>query len=504
MASDGTPQVSGQLPPIDSIIARDLWLPVWIAALCLGFLGPRIYLIAQSPNVLIDSDEAITGLMARHILQGHLPIWLYGISYQGSLEAFTAAALFSVFGATPLMLKVEGTCWFAGFVWAHYLFALEVTDRTTARWSTLAVAASPAFLAIWSVSVTGTYMSTLCLGTVALLLAAKALRLGLTAPRLAVLGAVMGLAWWTFPLAIIYIVPIGVLLAIRARKAMVSRMTMSLAGGFVLGSLPFWPYNLTHKLASLRVRSQIAHPTATVGMAVTGLFGRAIPILLGARPAHGTSDFFPFASGLSVVGATILAVLALHRYLRDRPMGRWWGDGRELPFAVGGWALLLYVASGWGYNADEPRYLIPLYSVLYMVLLSALSGRLQAALAAALIAVNVTGTMHPSVTLATPLNPEPNGELVAFLNARHVRTAYAPYWTAYRLAFESRETIIVSPPANDLVRYPPYAEQVLADPARAYIQLDRNRYRGQNPVRPPPGYTMTRVGNFEVFLQAKP
>ena len=69
MASDGTPQVSGQLPLIDSIIARDRWLPVWIAALCLGFLGPRIYLIAQSPNVLIDSDEA--GSMEKKKQEGY-------------------------------------------------------------------------------------------------------------------------------------------------------------------------------------------------------------------------------------------------------------------------------------------------------------------------------------------------------------------------------------------------------------------------------------------------
>ena len=61
------------------------------------------YLIFQARAALIDSDEAITGLMARHILQGHVPIWLYGISYQGSLEAFSTAFLFALFGATPLV-----------------------------------------------------------------------------------------------------------------------------------------------------------------------------------------------------------------------------------------------------------------------------------------------------------------------------------------------------------------------------------------------------------------
>jgi hypothetical protein len=458
-------------------------------------------LIIQARTALIDSDEAITGLMARHILQGHIPVWLYGISYQGSLEAFSAAALFSVFGATPLMLKVEATCWFCGFVWSHYLFAREVADRTTARWSTLAVAASPAFLTVWSVGVIGTYMSTLCLGTVALLLAARMLRRGMSAGRLGLLGAVMGLAWWTFPLAILYIVPILLLLLLRARRELVSRMALALPGGFILGSLPFWPYNLTHGFASLFVRSQIPHAEATVRSAVWGLIRRGAPILLGARPSHGTGDFFRFASVLSVAVVTVVGLLALGRYLRERRLAPWFVDGRDLAFGVGGWALLVYVVSGWGYNAEEPRYLIPLYSVLYTVLLFGVRARYQAVLASAFIAMNVLGTISPSVSLATPLNPEPTGELVSFLKAHNVRAAYAPYWTAYRLAFESGEAVIVSPPTYDLVRYSPYLDRVREEPAPAYVQLDRNRYKGvQGPLRIPSGYTMTHVGNFEVFL----
>ncbi len=179
------PEPSSQpAPGVHGATGRDRWFLVWMVALLLGLFGPRVYLIVQARTALIDSDEAITGLMARHILQGHVPIWLYGISYQGSLEAFSTAVLFAVFGATPLILKVEPSCWFCGFVGVHYLFAREVADRTTARWSTLAVAVSPAFLTIWSVSVVGTYMSPLCLGTVALLLTVRVLRRGCRRTRL--------------------------------------------------------------------------------------------------------------------------------------------------------------------------------------------------------------------------------------------------------------------------------------------------------------------------------
>jgi hypothetical protein len=37
-----------------------------------------------------DSDEAIIGLMARHILRGQVPIYYYGQNYLGSLDALLA------------------------------------------------------------------------------------------------------------------------------------------------------------------------------------------------------------------------------------------------------------------------------------------------------------------------------------------------------------------------------------------------------------------------------
>jgi hypothetical protein len=314
---------------------------------------------------------------------------------------------------------------------------------------------------------------------------------------------VMGLAWWTFPLAIVYIIPIAAILTLELRTTLASRRGALLILGFVIGSLPFWPYNLTHNFASLFVRAQIPHPTASVRDALSGLVRRGIPILLGARQAHGVSDFLPLGSAVALtvfIGAVILALRQWFAGLRMRIAV----DGRMLVLAAFGWSLFMFVGSGFGYNADEPRYLIPLYSVLYIVLLLGLNRRVhQLAVAGVLLAANLTGALHPSVTLMTPLNAESNAELINFLRSHHVRTAYAPYWTAYRLTFESKEEIISTPPMNDLVRYFPYLEAAQADPAPAYVQLAPDKYgKFQNPIRPAPGYSPTRVGNFEVFLPA--
>jgi hypothetical protein len=63
--------------------------------------------------------------------------------------------------------------------------------------------------------------------------------------------------------------------------------------------------------------------------------------------------------------------------------------------------------------------------------------------------------------------PFDDGGLQALVRAHHVHDAFAPYWISYRLTFETQESTIVSP--DDLVRYPPFAQEVTASRAPAWI-----------------------------------
>ena len=47
---------------------------------------------------VIDPDEAVVGLLARHILEGELPVFMYGQAYNGSLESCIIAPFFYLFG----------------------------------------------------------------------------------------------------------------------------------------------------------------------------------------------------------------------------------------------------------------------------------------------------------------------------------------------------------------------------------------------------------------------
>src|SRR4029077_2070869 len=79
-------------------------------ALALG-LGFRLAVI-NSPLGEIDGDEAVVGLMARHIaFLGERPVFYWGQPYLGSLEAFSAAPLFRVFDSSTLLLKLVPTAY---------------------------------------------------------------------------------------------------------------------------------------------------------------------------------------------------------------------------------------------------------------------------------------------------------------------------------------------------------------------------------------------------------
>ena len=79
-----------------------LWLCLLMAVII------RVWLTVRTHGTL-DSDEALLGIQAQHILQGEHPIYFYGIPYFGSLEAYVAALIFAIFGPSVAALRAETT-----------------------------------------------------------------------------------------------------------------------------------------------------------------------------------------------------------------------------------------------------------------------------------------------------------------------------------------------------------------------------------------------------------
>ena len=341
-------------------------------------------------------------------------------------------------------------------------------------------------------------MALLLLGMLSLVIAAKQLKEGYSLKWMALLGLCLGLAFWTHPLAVVYLIPIVVVLLIKNEKFFVRSSALPFTAGFLIGSSPFWLYNLANSWPSFALKG--ARQT-DVALDFLNFFETGIPIFSGARPNWAAQDLFPFL-GIAVVAVLLSSIFVLLwkwcKNLRPAEL-----EGKHLLLAVGLFFPFLFSASGFAWFVEEPRYLIPLYSVVYLLLVSAAKKRsIQLSLFASLLILHLAGSLRATNEEFTGYtNVESNTELLNFLRDRGVNRVSAPYWIAYRLTFESGEKIIGTPPADDEPRYQPYAEQVNSSPSRAYVRLAAPRYSFvRQPITPPSHYVPIRVDNYEVFL----
>ena len=92
-----------------------------------------------------DSDQAIVGLMAKHLVEGRaLPLFFYGQEYMLGVESWVMAPFFAVLGPTVFALRL--TMVFLNAVTALLLWRLLVVDARLNVWLA-ALAASPFVIA---------------------------------------------------------------------------------------------------------------------------------------------------------------------------------------------------------------------------------------------------------------------------------------------------------------------------------------------------------------------
>src|SRR4029078_8664493 len=78
----------------------------WVLALA-AIVVARSAVFGFAPGSQFDSDQAVTGLMAKHLSELRaFPVFWYGQTYMLGVEAWGAAPLMAAFGATVTMLKL--------------------------------------------------------------------------------------------------------------------------------------------------------------------------------------------------------------------------------------------------------------------------------------------------------------------------------------------------------------------------------------------------------------
>src|SRR5438552_544965 len=177
---------------------------VGLAGLLLVGLAARLAVIGSQLGE-IDGDEAVVGLMARHIaLLGERPVFYWGQPYLGSLEAFSAAPLFRVFDSSTFVLKLVPAAYSLAFAALSAILTRRLFGSGAALATAAYLAVPPAMWSVWSTKARGGYAELLFLGE-ALLLATLALARSPSrrvAPRK---GIMAGLALCTHPLSAVYL-----------------------------------------------------------------------------------------------------------------------------------------------------------------------------------------------------------------------------------------------------------------------------------------------------------
>src|SRR3990170_3565645 len=116
-------------------------------------------------SVPFNSDEAIVGLMARHILRGERPTFFYGQAYLGSLDAWLVAGVFSVFGPSTLGIRLVQFGLYLALIATTYWLALRIyRSQWIAGAASLLLAIRTVLVALYTTVSLGGYGEVLVLG----------------------------------------------------------------------------------------------------------------------------------------------------------------------------------------------------------------------------------------------------------------------------------------------------------------------------------------------------
>ncbi len=459
----------------------------------------RVLLLA-SDTVSFHSDEAIVGLMARHILQGERPTFFYGQAYMGSLDAWLVALGFQLFGDSVLTIRIVQSVLYLLIVLTGYLIAWRFSGKTTIALVTGLLLALPVpLLVLYTTASLGGYSEMLLFGNLVLLLGyevAQDLNANIALNRRslwkwALLGLCAGVGWWVNGLLIVYALPVSTLLLYRLlrstsphgriRAAFVAIAVLT----FFVGSLPWWVYNFDHQWSALAfylpapgvqndTHVQYLDGLRTVPVesseeSGTNMAERFIGLLLFGIPGL-TGLRFPWSSTffLPVVGlpVTFLYLAALYTLARDTQNKLLTANGRILTLGMVVGLLAIFILSPFGKDPTG-RYLLPLvlpFSIAFASLVErinrgeALALRMRRGLQAALVLLVVVYAVFGQITAATnepgfttqfdPITHIPHdadAALIAFLEEHNITRGYTHYWVAYRLAFLSDERLLFVP-----------------------------------------------------------
>ena len=491
----------------------------------------KIWLIVGE-RVPFNSDEAVVALMARHILQGEMPLFFYGQSYMGSLDAFLIAIGFKLFGEHVWVIRLVQSLLYLGVLYTTAWLGKKAFN------SWLVGGLALLFLAVPTVNVTlyttvslGGYGEALLLGNLMLLIG---IQIGETIQQeqspgpiwmWILFGFLAGLGLWAFGLTLIYSLPVFIYLlflsilelrnnsSVQSNKtdqqptetkyysrmplpAYLFRFGMMTLGGSI-GSLPIWIFAFQNGLKSLLYELGGGAIAGVENLPwifsafqhLSSLFLLGSTVIIGARPPWDVTWL-----GLPLLPFVFIFWMAVLVYIVSCLRGKNPQRGAHA-LLVGVMVILVAAFIMTPFGADPSgRYFVPLavplalFAGALIVMLQERVGYWAYALVGLVLVFNFWGTLQsafrfpPGITTQfyapTQVDHRFDAELIAFLEAKGETRGYGNYWVTYPLAFLSNEKLIFTPRIPYHLdfrytkrddRYAPYGEWVAQADRTAYI-----------------------------------
>ncbi len=462
-----------------------------VVLLLLGALHLGVLLTSQSH---VDGDEAVVGMMGRHILLRHArPLFFYGQVYGtgAALEAYLAAAFFALFGFSAISLKLVALLLF----WGTLILVYVISARfLTGRWALWAIGllglATP--LIEWRTKMRGGYAG---IAFFSLLVVFLYLQITENAQkpwwRYLLLGLAMGGAWFNSSLAI------SLLAAIFFHALFVIRRffrpaVLLIPVGILLALSPL----IAHELQTDYVHTRYLLSLSSSKPAWSDIQAIFIEFLPRFFVPENVDQYLPTLSGLGWLeyglygGMTLIAFFLFLTMRSDFPAKRLLG----LMLLTVLIHLVFFAIST--DRARSPRYLLPLYTPLLFIVVIASQylweklGQTQWRYAALLVLGllvslgiyhNVRYLRSATVTddiLLTDwrvVNIQTDGRLaerlIAYLQSQDITYVRTGYFLQWRMMFESQEAIIASSEGYfpTIPRFAEYDAQVAAADRVAFV-----------------------------------
>lgn len=431
--------------------------------------------VSGTPN----GDEAVVGLMARHVLDGELTAFYWGQAYGGTQEVLLTAPIFAIAGSGWLALRVVPIALTA----VGALLVWRVGRRTIGE-PAAAVAAAvfwiwPGFNVWMLIHQQGFYASNVVYCPLLLLLALRVVERP-DRVRVGLFGLALGLAFWQTQ----QIVPIAVGVigwTIWKRPSSLRHLPVALPLA-VLGALPWIVWNVGHDWESL---SQPEYGDKLRSLRL--LASPVLPMMTGLRAPYSAELLVPPAALTYLIYVALIALFVVGA------VRAWHRDASILYVVTAVFPFVYALSPKTSVSLGTPRFIVVLTPVL-VLLLAQLATSYRRALALLVITgvVSVV-TLHRmddwfrgtprTVTHADGLGPRHTvqwvprdlGPLIAELDRLRLRHVYAEYWLAYRLNFDTDERLVAAgnafqdvsvvdgqavPSTPEPDRYPPYGREI--------------------------------------------